>query len=104
MIKLNGEPSDDETVVHYITRTFCFEKELSDGSCDEINVTADFSLAEDGDVIGDFVLQEDSEITEEDRKEMERIIKENLTKEFGEVKTRWVSDEERKKQVPPNLC
>jgi hypothetical protein len=104
MIKLNGEPNDDETVVHYITRTFSFEKGFPDNSIEEINVTADFTQAEDGDILGDFVLQEDSEITEEDRKEIERLIKENLIKEFGEVKARWVSDEERKKQVPPNLC
>jgi hypothetical protein len=32
MIKLNGEPSDDETVVHYITRTFSFDKILKDNS------------------------------------------------------------------------
>jgi hypothetical protein len=61
-------------------------------------------MAEDGDVLGDFVLQEDSEITEEDQKELGRLITEALKEEFGVISVRWVSEEERKKQVPPNLC
>jgi len=88
MIKL-VDTSEDELVVRYITRTFTFEKGISDTEVEETNVSADFVLPEDGEIQGNVMLEEDAETTEEDKKEFERIIKKDFTKEFGEVRTQW---------------
>jgi len=88
MIKL-VDTSEDELVVRYITRTFTFEKGISDTEVEETNVSADFVLSEDGEIQGNVMLEEDAETTEEDKREFERIITEDFTKEFGEVRTQW---------------